>query len=269
MALNAWPRRGPAIVLARRRRTLYRRRLDRGGRAGGRGARFPGRREPDRQPGARRAPGDAAAGDHPGPQTRGRVCQRRTGLGPRPDRARQPHGGRPLASATSSACWLRDAAGARRQWPGYTQEYPVARKLQEEARLVEQNTLPRSAAAWTRKDSGCAGACTTACRPRRCRSAGGNPAAFRAQDARAGLHRVRLRRRRTGTAGLAPHPHRPAALAGLPAGQWRARLDYERFWGRRDPPSSRHTRSTPDAARFHPASAPRFSQTGRHARTGR
>ena len=44
------------------------------------------------------------------------------GLGPRPDRARQPHGGRPLAAALPQApagrIAIGDAAGARRQWPG-------------------------------------------------------------------------------------------------------------------------------------------------------
>ena len=111
----------------------------------------------------------------------------------------------------------------------YTQEYPVARKLQEEARLVEQEYIAEVSGSLDAEGLGCAGACR---RPAGLADAGQlaerNPAAFRAQDARAGLHRVRLRRRRTGTAGLAPHPHRRLPLAGCPPANG-ARADYERF----------------------------------------
>lgn len=140
----------------------------------------------------------------------------------------------------------------------YTQEYPVARKLQEEARLVEQEyiaevsgSLDAEGLAWLRRglpydeQAGLADAGQLAER---------NPAAFRAQDARAGLHRVRLRRRRAGTAGLAPHPHRP------PAARRAARRPMARAPGlrallrpTRSAEQPTYSRSTPDRCRTIPS----------------
>ena len=226
-------------------------------------------------PGAR---WNAAAGDHPGPQTRGRVCQRRTGLGPRPDRARQPHGGRPLAAALpqAPAAGLRLVTPLERAASGLVVHAGISGGAQAAGRSPPGRTgihcrgqrqpgrgrTRLAAPGPARRPAGLADAGQLAER---------NPAAFRAQDARAGLHRVRLRRRRAGTAGLAPHPHRP------PAARRAARRPMARAPGLRalwrptrsaEQPTTQGARPT-DVARFHPASAPRFSQTGRHARAGR
>lgn len=115
----------------------------------------------------------------------------------------------------------------------YTQEYPVARKLQEEARLVEQEyiaevsgSLDAEGLAWLRRGLPYEGRPASPMQvswqnETRLRFALKTPAPGFIEYAcdAAGLELRALRRIRIGR----------LPLAGLPAGQWRARLDYERF----------------------------------------
>ena len=115
----------------------------------------------------------------------------------------------------------------------YTQEYPVARKLQEEARLVEQEyiaevsgSLDAEGLAWLRRGLPYDGLPASPMQvswqnETRLRFALKTPAPGFIEYAcdAAGLELRALRRIRIGR----------LPLAGLPAGQWRARLDYERF----------------------------------------
>ena len=114
-----------------------------------------------------------------------------------------------------------------------TQEYPVARKLQEEARLVEQEyiaevsgSLDAEGLAWLRRGLPYDGLPASPMQvswqnETRLRFALKTPAPGFIEYAcdAAGLELRALRRIRIGR----------LPLAGLPAGQWRARLDYERF----------------------------------------
>ena len=126
-------------------------------------ARFPGRREPDRQPVARRAPGTLRpvtilvhkpvgvyANDEPG-SARDLIVPANRMEG---DRSPQRYLKRLLAGLRLVTPLERAASGL----VVYTQEYPVARKLQEEARLVEQEyiaevsgSLDAEGLAWLRR----------------------------------------------------------------------------------------------------------------------
>ena len=138
----------------------------------------------------------------------------------------------------------------------YTQEYPVARKLQEEARLVEQEyiaevsgSLDAEGLAWLRRGLPYDGLPASPMQvswqnETRLRFALKTPAPGFIEYAcdAAGLE---LR--------AAPHPHRPPAARRLPAGQWRARLDYERLRPTRSAEQPTYSRSTPDRCRTIPS----------------